>query len=301
MRKLMIGLLACISGLALAWDAPGHEVVAQIAFDHCLPATQTKIIALLSHAKWTTENEHGTQIVRDYTNPATAARFADDIVDAIWGKNPFSEGKQRYKEWHYLNHELSGAIEHPTGPGDVVQAINQAMWRIEGDSRAKVYKKGKLEALLFLIHFVGDAHQPLHCADSHDTGGHFNIFLPGPGNHKMMAHKWWDGEAKRVKHLTASLATVIGPSLNAALATIKGCADDFYAAYRGGFTSTQISDLKPEDWASDSFTYAKNSIYSVGNHPTQAQLDTWREAAFKDMTLAGLRLGKMFDKLAAHL
>jgi len=27
------------------------------------------------------------------------------------------------------------------------------------------------EALMFLIHFVGDMHQPLHCSDNHDKGG----------------------------------------------------------------------------------------------------------------------------------
>ena len=29
----------------------------------------------------------------------------------------------------------------------------------------------RLEALKFITHFIGDLHQPLHCADNHDRGG----------------------------------------------------------------------------------------------------------------------------------
>ena len=44
---------------------------------------------------------------------------------------------------------------------------------------------------MFLVHFVGDMHQPLHCSDNHDKGGNGVrvVFLDRPGN----LHGTWDG------------------------------------------------------------------------------------------------------------
>ena len=36
---------------------------------------------------------------------------------------------------------------------------------------AGVDKDQRAEALKLIVHFVGDLHQPLHCADDHDRGG----------------------------------------------------------------------------------------------------------------------------------
>ncbi|SPE39399.1 S1/P1 nuclease (fragment) [Candidatus Sulfopaludibacter sp. SbA3] len=47
------------------------------------------------------------------------------------------------------------------------------------------------EALMFMVHFVGDMHQPLHCSDNKDRGGNDVrvVFFDRPGN----LHGTWDG------------------------------------------------------------------------------------------------------------
>ena len=46
------------------------------------------------------------------------------------------------------------------------------------------------EALIFLVHFVGDMHQPLHCSDNNDKGGN-DIKLDFFGRNSNL-HSVWD-------------------------------------------------------------------------------------------------------------
>jgi hypothetical protein len=46
------------------------------------------------------------------------------------------------------------------------------------------------EALMFLVHFVGDMHQPLHCSDNHDQGG--NQVRVTFGGRPTNLHSLWD-------------------------------------------------------------------------------------------------------------
>ena len=54
----------------------------------------------------------------------------------------------------------------------------------------KAPQPAKLEALRFLIHFVGDLHQPLHAADRHDKGG--NSLIVFQGRRRSNLHRVWD-------------------------------------------------------------------------------------------------------------
>src|SRR5262249_13045573 len=51
-------------------------------------------------------------------------------------------------------------------------------------------KEARTEALIFLIHLVGDAHQPLHCADNNDHGGNdVHVLFFGTADN---LHAVWD-------------------------------------------------------------------------------------------------------------
>src|SRR5215471_7236978 len=47
------------------------------------------------------------------------------------------------------------------------------------------------EALMFLVHFIGDMHQPLHCSDNKDRGG--NEVRVEFFDRNMNLHSIWDG------------------------------------------------------------------------------------------------------------
>jgi hypothetical protein len=51
----------------------------------------------------------------------------------------------------------------------------------------------RLLSLKFLLHFVGDLHQPLHAADDHDAGGNKKL-ATASGLHSGNLHRYWDIE-----------------------------------------------------------------------------------------------------------
>ena len=96
--------------------------------------------------------------------------------------------------WHFVNIPYDATSYLPqrdckeTPKGDcVVNAVERSRATLADRSAPK----GKrAEALMFLVHFVGDIHQPLHCVDRNDAGGN-NLavtFFDKP----MSLHAVWD-------------------------------------------------------------------------------------------------------------
>lgn len=145
MKKMTILLLVFIVNQTFAWGPIGHRVVGKIAELHLDAKTAAKVKAILGNESL-----------------ASVANWADFIKsDPNWRKaNP----------WHYVSipdGKTYKTIEK-NKDGDVV-------WAIEHFSKVLVDKKAtkeqKAEAIKFLVHFVGDIHQPLHVGHVHDRGG----------------------------------------------------------------------------------------------------------------------------------
>ena len=81
--------------------------------------------------------------------------------------------------WHYVNFprgDCSYVAERDCKDGNCVVAAIEAQRRILGDRRQPL--AARRDALRFLVHFVGDVHQPLHSSDRNDKGGNdFQISL----------------------------------------------------------------------------------------------------------------------------
>jgi hypothetical protein len=153
LTKAAIGFFAlAISALApstiFAWGNEGRQVIALIAADRLTPAAQSEVAELLGGDA--RDSMESVSIWADYirlTRPETAP-------------------------WHYVNIEIaasgySAAIDCPADNCVVAQVLKAA--RIVADHQ--LLQPVRAEALRFLIHFVGDLHQPLHCADNRDRGG----------------------------------------------------------------------------------------------------------------------------------
>jgi hypothetical protein len=158
---------------AIAWGDEGHKVVALVAEHYLDPAVRAKVAGLLA-ADTDTLTDH------DISSEATwADKYRDSDRDTT---------KIRYEatwRWHFVDVELaqpdlaSACFGHPTlSPGVpaskgsaqacVVDKIDQFASEL-GDPATSASEQ--LLALKFLLHFVGDLHQPLHAADDHDAGG----------------------------------------------------------------------------------------------------------------------------------
>ena len=148
---------------ALAWGPEGHMIVAEIADQRLTPKARAGIKALLPDE--------------------TLAEVAN-WADVIKGKPEWT----KTKPWHFIN--IPDGMTYETAPraadGDCIVAINQMIKTLTSKSSSS----DKTNALKFLVHFMGDIHQPLHAGRTDDLGGN-TIKLQFEGMNTNL-HQLWD-------------------------------------------------------------------------------------------------------------
>jgi len=164
---LLLGVLA-LGSSAFAWGPQGHRVIARAAYDRLTPEAKAAIRELLLEGD----------------TMASVADWADhDGYEAVPGSGP----------WHYVNvpideKEYQARFGGAKGAG-VVEKIKHFRNVLADRSEPK---RERQRALLFLIHFVADLHQPLHVGDNHDHGGNdTQIQFFGRGTN---LHRVWDSD-----------------------------------------------------------------------------------------------------------
>jgi hypothetical protein len=244
---LVFGLVVALPGHdAMAWGDEGHEIVAVIAYAHLTPAAKKRVDALLAADK-------DKLSARDFVSRAT---WADK-----WRDSDRNSTEIRYRathNWHFVDIEIdspnidAACSNHPplpagtaasAGPANdcVVDKIDQFAAELGNPSTSKTEK---ILALKFLLHFVGDLHQPLHAADNHDRGGNEVPVLIGKHPVHDNLHSYWDTQL--VQRLGKDPKTV-GAILNKRITKTK---------------AGEWSRGTPTDWAKESFDAAKSVAYN---------------------------------------
>lgn len=162
-------LVALGSTPARAWGELGHRLIGELAERQLSPSVRAQVRELL----------------RDELEPGLAdiATWADRVreLPAQGWSVPLHYVHIQDRECHYE------AARDCAGDACVVGAIQRYARKL-GDRALS--RKERAEALKFLVHFVGDAHQPLHAGWRSDHGGNrFQIALQGQGTH---LHSVWD-------------------------------------------------------------------------------------------------------------
>lgn len=156
---LLLLLLCVFSPTALAWSTLGHRLVGELAQRHLTPAAQAQVRALLA-------GEPDPTL-------AGVAYWADALRDADPARF------KRTSRWHYVNYPKGHCDYVPArdcSGGDCVIAAIQAQRAILADRSQPL--EARRDALKFLVHLVGDVHQPLHAGNRDDKGGNeFQISL----------------------------------------------------------------------------------------------------------------------------
>jgi hypothetical protein len=238
---------------ASLWFELGHRVVARIAASRLTPHTAAAVRELL-----------GGQDLAD------ASVWADQIRGQRRDTGPL----------HYVNIPLDAVGYDPETQcvdGRCIIAAIESERRTLADASAPTVARA--EALRFLIHFIGDLHQPLHVSDNHDRGGNdTQVQFFGRGTN---LHKVWDGqlieqtglsEAQYLDRLTKEMASL-----------------DLAAIERGSVV----------DWAMEGHRIAVESAYRIPRH---RQLSDDYEAAnlpIVDLAIvkAGVRLAKVLNEV----
>jgi len=196
---LFLGVAA--AGLAVAampvktyaWGDEGHMIVALIADDRLAPSTKQRVGALL-------QLDEDTLTDKDIASRSTwADRYRDS--DKMTTRVRYNATQH----WHFVDIEIDApdvdapCFGHPQiplgklaseGPAEacVTDKIDQ-FWKELKDR--SLPQSERIIALKYLLHLVGDVHQPLHSADNHDHGGNCEQVVTAAGVRKSL-HSFWD-------------------------------------------------------------------------------------------------------------
>lgn len=178
--RILAGLLLLsLSAPALAWWDTGHELVARIAWAHLSENERLQLRELLQH--------HPDPQVRDIV----AASIWPDLIKSE--VHPFHEFRR--DNWHYQNRPVESEISEAPDAGRLLQSLEENIATLSDQNRPATERA---VALSWVIHLVGDIHQPLHNATSYrpefqpegDRGGNrFKVVL---GERTINLHTLWD-------------------------------------------------------------------------------------------------------------
>ena len=168
---LLAVALALLPLPAHAWGPLGHRLVALLAWDDLTPQARRQAEVLL-------QGEQDPTL-------AGIASWADDLRkhDPVLGRTS--------ARWHFVNlgeHDCAyEQVRDCPGGNCVVEAIRTQAAILADPERTHAER---LQALKFVVHFVGDVHQPLHAGYAHDKGGNdVQVHYRGKGTH---LHALWD-------------------------------------------------------------------------------------------------------------
>lgn len=272
---------------ALAWGFEGHQIVADIARAELTPAVRAKVDAILM-----TDTD-------DLTGHDMAA-------EATWADVYRSHGGRATAQWHFVDTEIDGSADidaacfgHPASDGAassgpsrdcVVDKVREFAAEL-GDRATPPAER--LLALKFLLHLVGDLHQPLHASDNHDRGGNCVLLALG-GSRTQNLHAFWDtGVVEALGGDPAQVAAKLRARITPAL-------------------RQQWQRGDPVSWASEAFQVARSSAYTIGSpagcpqdpSPVSLPSDYPRRAqaaAALQLERAGVRLGTLLNRSLSNI
>ena len=267
-------LTLAISPTALAWSALGHRMVGELAQRHISPTALAQVELLLAG------------------EPDPTLAGVADWADRLRDLDP-----ERFKatsRWHYVNTppgldcDYDAARDCPGG-NCVIGAI-QAQRRILADRSQPL--EARRDALKFIVHFVGDVHQPMHANNHDDLGGNrYQVSLRTELQPEAYARKYYvDG--------------VMGTNLHSIW--------DYYILGAEGLSLAQYSDrldalpwppmpadgpqTGPEAWAGESCRLIEaRHVYPDGHKMDRSYLDEYRPLAEQRVRQAAWRLAQILD------
>ena len=272
---LAVPLLLAFAPAAFAWSALGHRLTGELAERHLDPVAAAEVARLL-------------------------AGEADPSLSGVayWADALRNDDPPRFREtssWHYVNYPR-GTCDYDAARdcegGDCVIGAIQAQQAILADRSQPL--DARRDALKFLVHFLGDAHQPMHAGNRGDLGGNrFQVSLRTDLEPEAYARKHYvDG--------------VMGTNLHSIW--------DFYILGATGFTLEQYADrldalpwppegtpdgttvVAPVAWAFESCNLLDSrDIYPAQHTMTHAYLDAYRPLAEQRVRQGAWRLAQLLN------
>jgi hypothetical protein len=286
-------VLAATVSPASAWGRAGHRVVARVAAKNLSAGARQKIAVIL-----------GTTASKVELAMAEASTWPDEIDK----KATASEN------WHWVDISVSGPFTIGNACAShqcVIDRIEEMRDRLQMNSTGFMLaappnppRPMTSQELAFLIHFVGDIHQPLHAAVNGDRGGNC-VLLQQPLHHS-------DGTETTELHAVWDVDEVLAV-LNK-LGAESTTANTLFKRFKNG---ESVAQMTVTDWAHESNDLARTDVYQklmIAPHtapPGQCATDiakvqigqTYLDGNAADVTRrllqAGIRLSNLLNQMCA--
>jgi nuclease S1 len=238
------------SSSAFGWGRDGHRLIAELAYESRSPVARSKVDALLA-------TEPGATFV-------SISTWADEVRTPSTGR------------WHYVNFDRGGSCSYvaqrdcPDG-----QCVVGAIERQTETIKTSKSLEDRLKALKWLVHLVGDVHQPLHSGFADDKGANlYQVQAFGRGGN---LHSVWD---------------------SGLLTNWPGGLSTLATELRRGWTPDKGSLGNAADWASESCRIASSSgIYPDGRFVDDNYAARWRPVVLTRMQAGARRLTEILNDL----
>ena len=283
---MLVAIAALVPAPAEAWGNEGHETVALIARSYLTPDVRAKVDALLA-------------------SDPDALTAPDMGSRATWADAWRGAGHRETASWHFVDIELAAPDLHsacfgfpaPANPASAGPAQDCVVDKVREFSAelasSATPQSERVLALKYLLHFVGDLHQPLHSSDNQDRGGNCVLLSLG-GARTVNLHAWWD--------------TVVVGELGTDPVALA-------ATLRARITPAQLTQWRTGDagtWAQEAFGVARTTAYRVGSAPgcgtgaapiplPEGYDAAARAAAALQLERAGVRLAAVLNSALARV
>jgi hypothetical protein len=266
---------------ALAWGFEGHEVIATIARSELTPEVRQRV----------------DQVLATDTDSLTGH---DMPAEATWADRYRGAGHPETASWHFVDLELDRPdlasacygfppAGQPSSSGPKDDCVVDKITEFEAElSNPRTGADERLLALKYLLHFVGDIHQPLHAADNHDRGGNCVPVNLG-GSRTTNLHSYWDTTVVETFGKDPQLVAQI---LTAQITPVE---------------RAQWAKGDAKHWAQESYAVAQQAVYTAGSAPgcdrdrapvtlTAGYDKTAQAVAALQLEKAGVRLALVLDR-----
>lgn len=256
-----------------AWGELGHRLVGELAQRQLTPQADARVHELL----------------RNEPVPTLAGV-------AMWADHLRASDPERFKatsRWHYVNMPAGTCrfvASRDCADGGCILAALDAQTRLLRDPAQSF--EVRRDALKFLVHFVGDVHQPFHSSNRPDKGGNeFQIALRTEIPPEEYARDRYQNG-------------IMGTNLHAVwdyyvLASAK-LPLDAYAARLAPASRSFTSPTSPEDWARESCELIdRRALYPQSHEMNVQYLEAMRPLAEQRIALAAKRLAQRLDEIFA--
>jgi hypothetical protein len=179
---ILVGIICLTSVLqCLAFGELGHRVIGAMAQDLLSPKTKVEIATILA----------GVSGGGPTPNLSEIAIWADKVRSL----------RPETRSWHYVTIQINEPSYNPAlaDTPNVVTALERQLALLHRPVKDQNDRYVREEALKWVVHLLGDFHQPLHVGEDHDRGG--NLVKVKINRRTYKLHEVWDDVLLERMHL----------------------------------------------------------------------------------------------------